>query len=180
MTFRSSPLGSAGPGIRRLLRIGLVALGVIGALVAAELLSGSSGSGEGRPAPQLPTSVLVPPAVRIETLRGEPAAINFWASWCEPCRREAPNLERLSRSLHGRARVVGVDWTDGLGSARSFIRRYHLTYPNLRDAEGVVGHRYGLYGLPTTFIVDSRGRIADVLPGPQSAPDLRRALRVAG
>jgi cytochrome c biogenesis protein CcmG/thiol:disulfide interchange protein DsbE len=166
-------------GARRRLRIGLVVVGIIAVLVGVELLSGSSDSGAGRPAPELPTSVLVPPAVQLASLRGKPAAINFWASWCEPCRREAPQLEQLNRSLHGSASVVGVDWTDGLDSARAFIREHHMTYPDLRDQSGVVGQKYGLIGLPTTFILDSHGTISDVLRGPQTAQSVRRALDAA-
>jgi cytochrome c biogenesis protein CcmG/thiol:disulfide interchange protein DsbE len=164
----------------RRLRIGLVVVAIIAVLIGVELLSGSSDSGAGRPAPQLPTSVLVPPAVHLASLRGRPAAINFWASWCEPCRREAPELERLNRSLHGSASVVGVDWSDGADSARAFIREHHMTYPDLRDSNGVVGQRYGLIGLPTTFILDSHGTISDVLSGPQTAQSVRRALDAAG
>jgi cytochrome c biogenesis protein CcmG/thiol:disulfide interchange protein DsbE len=164
---------------RRLLT-GLVVLAVVGGLVAAEILSGSSnGAGTGRPAPSLPTSVLVPPKLTLASLRGKPAAINFWASWCDPCREEAGALERLSRSLHGRARLVGVDWTDGLGGARSYVSQYDWKFPNLRDPEGVVGNDYRIQGLPTTFIVDSRGTITDVLRGPQSLASLRQALRSA-
>ena len=124
--------------------------------------------------------MLVPPAVQVGSLHGRPAAINFWASWCEPCRREAPDLERLSRELHGSASVVGVDWTDGLDSARAFIREHNMTYPNLRDQDGVVGQRYGLIGLPSTFILDSHGRISEVLRGPQTAQNVRQALEAAG
>jgi cytochrome c biogenesis protein CcmG, thiol:disulfide interchange protein DsbE len=155
----------------------LAIVAVIGVLVGIELLSGTSGrSGTGRRAPQLPTSVLVPPRVGLASLRGKPAAINFWASWCTPCRREAPALERLARSLHGRAHLVGVDWNDGLSAARSYIGRYRWTFPNLRDPDGRVGNSYRLVGMPTTFILDPRGRIADVLRGPQSLETLRRAL----
>jgi cytochrome c biogenesis protein CcmG, thiol:disulfide interchange protein DsbE len=131
-------------------------------------------------APPLPTSVLVPPRATVAALGGRPVAINFWASWCEPCRKEAPALERVARSLDGRAQVVGVNWTDSLGAARSWVDDYRWTFPNLRDANGSVGSDYGLSGLPTTFIVDSRGRIADVLLGPQSESSLREALESAG
>ena len=142
------------------------------------LLSGTSNR-LGRPAPRLPTSVLVPPRVTIASLRGQPAAVNFWASWCTPCHKEAPDLERVARLLRGRARLVGVDWTDGSGAARSYVDRYHLTFPNLIDPDGVTGNDYGLNGLPTTFILDSQGKITDVLRGPQSAEALMRALLTA-
>ena len=167
------------PRVPRWLRIVFVVAVAVAALVAAELLSGTSKTGTGRKAPQLPTTVLVPPSVQLASLRGKPAAINFWASWCLPCRREAPDLERLNRALRGSASVVGVDWTDGLDSARAFIREHHLTYPNLRDQDGVVGQRYGLIGLPTTFILDSRGTISEVLRGPQTAQGVRQALEAA-
>jgi cytochrome c biogenesis protein CcmG/thiol:disulfide interchange protein DsbE len=85
----------------------LLALAVAAAIVAATGLGGRSASDRARPAPALPTSVLVPPRVTVASLRGRPAAINFWASWCTPCRQEAPALERVARSLDGRARLVG-------------------------------------------------------------------------
>lgn len=155
----------------------MAVLAVIGALIAIEVLSGTSNpSGSRRSAPQLPTRVLVPPRVNLASLRGKPAAINFWASWCSPCRQEATALERVARSLHGRARLVGVDWNDGLSAARSHVNQYHLTFPNLVDPDGVVGNDYGLNGLPTTFILDSQGKITNVLRGPQSAGTVLRAL----
>ena len=75
----------------------------------------------------------------------------------------------------GRGRLVGVDWSDALSGARSFIRRYSWTFPNLRDAEGTVGNDYRLTGLPTTFVLDASGRIRAVLRGPQDAGSLSRA-----
>lgn len=159
----------------------MVTITVIAGVVAIVLLSGSSNRfGTGRQAPPLPGRVLVPPKVTVASLRGEPAAINFWASWCSPCRREAPELGRVARRVRGRARIVGVDWTDGAGSARSFLHQYHLTYPNLSDPDGVVGSHYGLNGLPMTFILDAQGRITDVLRGPQTADSLLRALHLSG
>jgi cytochrome c biogenesis protein CcmG/thiol:disulfide interchange protein DsbE len=122
----------------------------------------------------------VPPALGLADLRGHPTAVNFWASWCEPCRKEAPALARLSRSLPTHTRLIGVDWSDGLGGARGFIRRYGWRFPILRDANGRVGDAYGIVGLPTTFILDSRGRIVTVLRGPQEPATVRRALATAG
>ena len=152
---------------------------MIAVVVAIVVLSGTSSRlGTGRPAPPLPDRVLVPPKVTLASLRGKPAAINFWASWCGPCRKEAPELAQVNRELRGRARLVGVDWTDGAGAARSFLRQYDLTYPNLADPEGVTGNRYGLVGLPMTFILDAEGRITDVLRGPQTAGSLLRALHL--
>ncbi len=125
-----------------------------------------------------PRAVLVSPRVTVDELRGKPAVINFWAGWCEPCRHESPQLERLWRSLHGRAGLVGVDHGDGVVSARAFLRSIHLTYPDLREVDGVFGERYGLVGLPETAI-NARGRIV-LLRGPQTASTLHRVLTAAG
>jgi cytochrome c biogenesis protein CcmG/thiol:disulfide interchange protein DsbE len=150
----------------------------VAGVVAAELLSGSGETA--RAAPRLPDETLVPPKVTVADLRGKPAAINFWASWCAPCRKEAPGLAGLGRSLHGSARLVGVDWSDNESGAREFIRHYGWRFPNLRDPNGAAGDAYGIGGLPTTFILDDRGRIVEVLRGPQSAADVRRALDSVG
>ena len=124
----------------------------------------------------MPTAVLVAPRVTLFSLRARPAAINFWASWCEPCREEAPALEQVALTLHGRARLVGVNWNDSLSGARSFVREYHPKFPMLRDSSGAVGYDYGINGLPTTFILNPRGEIVETLRGPQRVSSLRQAL----
>ena len=108
--------------------------------------------------------------------KGRPAVVVFWASWCGPCAEEAPALERFSHSSLGRGRIVGVDWSDALSGARAFIKRYSWTFPNVRDAEGLVGNAYRLTGLPTTFVIDAHERIRAVLRGAQSQRSLQRAL----
>jgi cytochrome c biogenesis protein CcmG, thiol:disulfide interchange protein DsbE len=158
----------------------LVAALVIGALAAVEIATqGGDGDRAGRPAPALPDEVLTPPRATLASLRGKPALINFWASWCGPCDKEAPELARLSRELRGRATLVGVDWNDALSGARGFIRKNRWSFPNLRDGDGTVGNRYGLSGLPNTFVLDRDGRIVQVLRGPQTVVSFERALRAA-
>lgn len=160
--------------MRRALFPGLALLAVI-ALIAIEVATDSSDPAP-EAAPALPSEVLVGPRATLASLRGRPAAVNFWASWCQPCRRESPQLERLYRSLQGRASLVGVDYRDDATSAMQLIRELDLTYPNLRDGSGVVGERYGLTGLPTTAILDSQGRVVRLLRGPQTAASVRSAL----
>jgi cytochrome c biogenesis protein CcmG/thiol:disulfide interchange protein DsbE len=159
----------------------LPALGVLAvlAVVVVEVVTSGSNGTVGKPAPGLPTAVLQPPKVTVADLRGGPALINFWASWCEPCRKEAPELERLYRSMPRGASMVAVDYTDREASARAFIHSYGLTYPVLSDPDGVYGARYGFSGLPTTVALDSRGRIAQTLRGPQTVDELRQALKAA-
>jgi cytochrome c biogenesis protein CcmG, thiol:disulfide interchange protein DsbE len=157
----------------------LLALIAIVAFVVFGLASTHSQIG-GRKAPALPREQLVgPPATLTSFLagtHGRPAAIVFWASWCGPCKEEAPELERFSKSARGRGRIAGVDWSDALSGARSFIRRYAWSFPNTRDPEGTVGNAYGLVDLPTTFVLDSGGHIRAALRGQQTQHSLAVAL----
>ena len=146
--------------------------------MVAEITTGHANTHRGR-APELPGEVLSGQSVDLGALEGDPTAINFWASWCPPCQREAPAIERLSTSLPRDTRLVGVDWNDTRSGAREFISRYGWTFTNLRDASGSVGNAYGIQGLPTTVIVDSKGRIAKTLRGPQTAQSIDAALRSA-
>jgi cytochrome c biogenesis protein CcmG/thiol:disulfide interchange protein DsbE len=99
---------------RRHLSYAIVAIAVVAAIGgdARALLVGEGSGALGKPAPPLPAHVLVPPRASIASLRGRPVAISFWASWCVPCRQEAPGLARLSRELRGRASLIGADWGD--------------------------------------------------------------------
>jgi cytochrome c biogenesis protein CcmG/thiol:disulfide interchange protein DsbE len=155
--------------------LALLAVAITAGLVIAELATSGAGDGE-KTAPELPTQVLTGPRVDVGSLRGKPAVINFWASWCTPCKQEAPELERLADTLGGRARVIGVDWNDTTRNATAFIREHGLTYPNLRDGSSEVGSRYGINGLPTTFVLDAEGTIVRTLRGPQTTAALREAL----
>jgi cytochrome c biogenesis protein CcmG, thiol:disulfide interchange protein DsbE len=146
------------------------------ALVIVELASGSGSEDNGRAAPPLPTKALRPPAVDLAALRGKPALIDFFASWCEPCEEEAPTLRKLSAALGDRATVVAVDWDDASGPARAFIRKQGWHFPVLADTSGTAGESYGLVGLPTSFVLDPRGRIVATFRGPQSEANLRQAL----
>lgn len=155
---------------------GLLAVAAVAGLVIAELAT--SGSGDSKSAaPQLPTQVLHGPSVDLASLHGTPALVNFWASWCTPCKEEAPTLDRLSKSLGGRARVVGVDLNDTTSNATAFIHDHGLSYPILRDGSGSVASHYRVSGLPTTFVLDNQAQIVQTLRGPQTASSLRQALR---
>jgi len=151
---------------------------LIGGVVAAEVLTAGSGS-TARPAPELPSQLLSGKRVDLASLRGKPAVVNFWASWCGPCKDEAPELKRFSESLGDRATLVGVDWGDAEDNAREFIEKSGWSYPILRDASQKVGTEYGLNGLPTTFVLDSDGDIVETLQGPQTVETLERALSAA-
>jgi thiol-disulfide isomerase/thioredoxin len=167
----------------RCLRVLAVTLVVAAAVAVAAILGLAPHSTTGRRAPALPRESLQGGRVTLASLlagsHGKPALVVFWASWCGPCAREAPALERFSRSAVGRGRIVGVDWSDARSGALQFLRRYAWTFPNLRDAEGLVGNSYGLTDLPTTFVIDPNGRIGAALVGPQSGRSLTKALAAA-
>lgn len=156
----------------------LLIYGVLVALAIAVIVFGfASHSNNGELAHPLPRQVLVGPTVTLAGLRGKPVFVVFWASWCGPCQKEAPAVERFANELRGRATLVGVNWNDPLlGNARSFIRRYRWSFPNLRDGEGLVGDDYGLSGLPMTFLIDSTGHVRRSLGGAQNQQTLERAL----
>jgi cytochrome c biogenesis protein CcmG/thiol:disulfide interchange protein DsbE len=153
-----------------------VAALVVATIVVAELASGSGSDSDGRQAPPLPTTVLRPPGTDLAALRGKPALIDFFASWCDPCAEEAPTLRNLSDSLRGKATVVAVDWDDSDGPARAFVRKHGWTFPVLSDPSGTTGEKYGFVGLPASFVLNPEGRIVATFRGPQSEAALRRAL----
>jgi cytochrome c biogenesis protein CcmG, thiol:disulfide interchange protein DsbE len=125
-------------------------------------------SGEREPAPSLELPKLTGAgAGTLDDYRGQVVVLNFWASWCAPCRDESPLLERWHRRLVGReATVLGVDVQDVTNDAREFITEYELTYPMLRDGEGLSREEFAIVGFPETFVLDRRGRIAAVRRGP--------------
>ena len=163
-------------------RIALIAALGCAAIAALAVfgLASNGGSAHGRVAPQLPREALAGTPVTLATLEhsanGHPSLVVFWASWCPPCNREAPALERFSRSSAGQGRIAGVDWSDARSGAAAFIRRYGWTFPNVRDGNGTVGNEYEIANLPTTFVLDGAGRIRRTLHGPQTEASLSRAL----
>lgn len=120
--------------------------------------------------PAAPSEVLPrlsgPGSASVRDLRGKVVVLNYWASWCKPCQKEAPLLERWHRRIQRRgATVLGVDVLDVQGDALGFVRRYGLTYPMLRDGDGSSQKTLGILAYPETFVIDRGGHIAAVRRG---------------
>jgi cytochrome c biogenesis protein CcmG/thiol:disulfide interchange protein DsbE len=97
---------------------------------------------------------------RLADFRGDGyVVVNFFASWCDPCREEAPLLNRLQRRLAGHGTIVGVAWNDATEDSRAFVREHGVRYPVVRDVDGAFAKAYGVKGMPETFVVDPQGRI---------------------
>ncbi len=96
----------------------------------------------------------------LSELRGKALIVNFWASWCEPCKDEAPFLQRMYDRHRAEGLVVlGIDVEDFKKDARRFVKRYGLTYPNVRDVKKETIGKWGVTGYPETFFVDRNGRL---------------------
>ena len=122
-----------------------------------------------------------PGELSLSSLRGKAVVLNFWASWCVPCKQEAPLLESAWRRWRSRGVVVlGVDWHDFTGDARRFIRKHGLTYPAVSDGSGSGTDSYGLIAVPETFFVNHKGRLTGHLVGQiESRAQLDAAIREA-
>jgi cytochrome c biogenesis protein CcmG, thiol:disulfide interchange protein DsbE len=146
----------------------LAVLALVGLLTFGLLSKGSSRLAPGDP---VPTSSL--PRLEgggsesLADYRGRWVLVNFWASWCDPCIDEAPELERFQRR-HGGAdfTVLGIDSRDLSGDGRAFVESYGLTYPQLRDGDGSAAKDYGTTGVPENFLIDPAGRVRLLVTGP--------------
>jgi cytochrome c biogenesis protein CcmG, thiol:disulfide interchange protein DsbE len=144
---------------------------VIGLLAYGLLQKGGSSLAPGDPAPVRTLTRLDGTGTeQITDHRRGWVLLNFWASWCEPCRHEAPMLERFWDGTRGRnMTVLGVDLDDASDDARAFVREFHLTYPQDRVPDGDdLRDAYGMTGFPESFLVDPRGRVRMISRGPVS------------
>ena len=102
----------------------------------------------------------------------EPLVINFWASWCVPCREEAPRLEAAWQKYGDRVQFLGINYQDQEADALAFIEEFGHGFPSGADPRGEVGLDFGLFGLPATYFVDPEGTIRSVKIGEISADEL--------
>ena len=132
-----------------------------------------------------PRDATWPPALRtaltdgrlgLGELHGTPVVINFWASWCGPCRSEIPLFVKAAAREHGQVAFVGIDVQDLTGDAVRFLPRFHVDYVAVRDGGDGTYRNYGLTGVPETFFLDGTGRIVAHVPGVVDERALERGL----
>lgn len=113
-------------------------------------------------------------------LRGVPYVLNFWASWCVPCRTEAPQLERQWRQARREGVLfVGLNMQDVTDDARAFLSGFRIDYLNIRDPTNDTARQYGVTGVPETFFISRRGKVVGHIIGVATAADLRNGIAAA-
>jgi cytochrome c biogenesis protein CcmG/thiol:disulfide interchange protein DsbE len=166
--------------------VGLVALLFI--LLAWTLLTGEGGDlaaaaarGERPEAPDFTLERLDQEGeLALSSLRGKAVVLNVWASWCIPCKDEAPFLEDVWQKNRNRdVVVVGLDAKDFRSDARRFIKRFGLTFPIVYDGPGDSLGGYGVTGFPETFVIDRAGKVVEAFAGAVNAKEDRIRLRAA-
>jgi len=145
---------------RALQATALVAVAALFVLLVWRLTHQSKPPKIGGPAPVFTAKRLdASGTIDLASLRGKPVVLNFFASWCEPCKAESKVLETAAQRYKNRVIFLGVDYHDVTSDGRHFLQAHGITYPTVQDGSGMVGDRYGLTGVPETYFIDAQGRL---------------------
>ena len=168
-----------------LLNVGLLALLGSQLLVPAQNQSDAGRSLLiGHPAPDFTLAVLgshsgSAPTLRLASLKGKPVILNFWASWCDPCKHEAPLLQATWQQVQRQGIVLlGIDFQDARSDGLNFLRTYGITYPNVADDTGSTAINYGLTGVPETYFINRQGMIVSKVTGELTEQTIQSNLRL--
>ena len=104
-------------------------------------------------------------SITLSELRGQPVLLNFWATWCPPCRQEMPHLESTHANFAGKAVILGVDQGEPATLISDFAEEFGVSFPLLVDEDSRVNQLYGVRGLPTTIFIDENGVVAELFAG---------------
>lgn len=177
--------------------VAILALGSLAGIAWAGTSSGSSassatsgGAGAVRPAGDPPAAAFALPAlgqsgvstaehVTLASYSGQPLIVNFFASWCSPCKQETPLLARFYRGEHGKVALVGLDVNDSVANALKFTGANNVTYPIGWDPNVVAASAYGVTALPQTFFLDAKHRVVYRVFGAVTQADLSQGIALA-
>ncbi len=171
--------------VRHKLAAAFVLLCAAGSLTGIVLIgsesAGPTGVAVDPPAPAFSFPVLGHSGrqVSLRDYAGKPLIVNFFASWCDPCKQETPLLARFYRAEHGRVALVGLDENDVMAHALSFTRADGVSYPVGWDPEFIAASAYGVSALPQTFFLDARHRIVDRVFGAVTLAQLSKGIALA-
>jgi len=164
-----------GRGVRRAV-FGVVVAALVVPVVVL-LFVGRGGSTRPRAAAPIKGTDLSGRHVSLDQFRGRPVLVNFWASWCDPCRAEFPLIREYSHA-HPDVAVLGVDFMDARDNAAAFVREMQADWPSVVDPDGTIGRRFGIVGLPVTVAVDRQGRVTARHIGQLHPGDIEKLLAV--
>lgn len=116
-------------------------------------------------APQFTLTSTVGEEIALADYLGQPVVLNFWATWCPPCRAEMPHFQAASVKYNGQAMILGVDQGEPASIVSDFGSALNISYPLLVDQDNSVNRSYGVSALPTTVLIDSKGVVAEVITG---------------
>jgi cytochrome c biogenesis protein CcmG, thiol:disulfide interchange protein DsbE len=163
----------------------LVALCVAGSLIAIAVIGSGSAAPAGADSDPAAAAFSLDALghsgqhVALSDYAGKPLIVNFFASWCEPCKQETPLLAKFYRAEHGKVALVGLDENDAVGNALSFTRAEGVGYPVGFDPEVTAASAYGVAGLPQTFFLNAQHRIVDRVFGAVTLAEINRGIALA-
>jgi cytochrome c biogenesis protein CcmG/thiol:disulfide interchange protein DsbE len=131
----------------------------------------------GHPAPGFSLTTTSGETFKLSDLRGKPVVLNFWATWCPPCRAELPELQAASQSLGSQVAFVGIDQAEAPDQVRAFAEKLGITYAIPLDESADASRLYAVRSLPTTFFIDRAGIIRQIQVGPVTEATLAQLLK---
>ncbi len=175
--------------MKRLPLLVIVAVGLVVGLLALFALGLAVAGQQGRrpeagtPAPAFSLVLYdgyqagLPKTVSLADLRGKPVVLNFWASWCIPCRDEAPEFEAASRRYKNQVVFLGANWLEVEAAALPYLKQQGITYANGFDTQQQVARAYRITGVPETFFIDRNGILRQIETRPLTGADLDTAIQ---